>query len=332
MIGYIPPPDTVILQQLPLNTANKILSTTAPGTLQSSSKSTREQLQGTPATEVSGSTDRACNEEISSMKSEVFTMFADGLEEGVEISESRSRVTLIASEEPPPSPMHDMCHIATDDREHHIATDDGESLLYREMSDSSVHSSPTPHAFSDGNLCTPAPQSSSPISCHSKDPTRPVHSENAPLQEDDSSPAVKTEVVPAVKTKVVPAVTIPFQMKPTPATVVTTTHTDKQQVYSMATSQPFAVVSVCILQLADAENEEDEGMKVLQRIMKRVWFPRITADITTEKEKICDKIGKCACNTVGLYFTISLYVVSMLSTVNVAFIGDIGTALVDLKR
>lgn len=88
-----------------------------------------------------------------------------------------------------------------------------------------------------------------------------------------------------------------------------------------------------ILKLADVENEESEGMKVLQRIMKRVWFPRITADITTEKEKICDKIGKYGCNTVPLHaFSISLYIVSMLSSVNVAFIGDIGTALVDLRR
>ena len=56
------------------------------------------------------------------------------------------------------------------------------------------------------------------------------------------------------------------------------------------------------LQLADVETEESEGMKVLRRIMKRVWFPRITADINTEKEKICDKISKYGCSIVLLYF------------------------------
>ena len=249
LIGYIPPPDTVILQQLPLNTTNKILSTTTPGTLQSSSESTSEQLNGIPATDISGSTGACNEEEISSnnvMKSEVF---ADGLEDGVEISESR--VNLIASEEPIPS--DDLCHIATDNRKSDIATDDGESLSNREMSDLTVHHSPTPHVFSDGSLSTPAPQPSSPISCHSKESNMPVGSvhsvmpRNASLRKDNSSPAVKTEVVPAVKTKVVPAVTIPFQMRPPPATVVTTTHRDTsgatdKQVYS--TSQLYAVVSV----------------------------------------------------------------------------------------
>lgn len=66
--------------------------------------------------------------------------------------------------------------------------------------------------------------------------------------------------------------------------------TNKYAVYKSA----IICYSKCVkfaLQLADVETEESEGMKVLQRIMKRVWFPRITADINTEKEKICDKIG-----------------------------------------
>lgn len=222
LIGYLPPPDTVILQQLPLNTTNKILSTTAPGTPQSSFENTSEQLNGIPATDTSGSTD-AHNEEISIMKSEVF---ADGLEEGVEVSESR--VNLIPSEEPTPSSTDDMCHIATNNRETHVTADDEESLSDRDMSDLSVHPSPTPRVFSDGSTCTPAPQPPSSISCHSKEiniPVGSVHSivpRSASLQKDDSSPAAKTEVVPAVKTKVVPAVTIPFQMRPPP----TSTHRD----------------------------------------------------------------------------------------------------------
>lgn len=242
----------MILQQLPLNTTNKILSTTAPGTLQSSSENTSEQLNGIPATETSGSTG-AHNEEISSntiMKSEVF---ADGLEEGVQISDSR--VNLIASEEPTPSSMDDLCHIATDDRETHIATDDEESLSKRDMSDLSVHLSPTPHVFSDNSISTPVPQPSSPISCHSKEinmPVGSVHSimpRNASQQKDDSSPAAKTEMV-AVKTKLVPAVTIPFQMRPPPATVVTSTHrdtsgaTDKQVCSIQVSHSKSAIVSV----------------------------------------------------------------------------------------
>lgn len=314
LIGYVPPPDIVILQQLPLTTTKKILSTTADGKPQNTApgnpqnKNTTEQLDGTPATDIIGSTD-ACNEEMSSdrvtkSESEVFTMFADELEEGVEISESR--VNLTASGELTPSPVHDTVTDgrSSPDRKDKESLPDGK-ISSLKMSDSSDHPSSAPHVISDPSICT-AKQPLPPISCYKESsiPVDPVHASS--LQKDDTNPAVKT--------KLVPAVTIPFQMSPTPATI-TTTHTvqgttsratDTQQVgasvYDYNTSQLYAVVSMLFwyLQPTEAENETSEGMKVLCKITNRVWFPRITADLTTEKEKICDKIGKC------MYFLISL--------------------------
>lgn len=163
----------------------------------------------------------------SESESEECALFGNGLEEGVEICESRVNSTALII--PTPSSIHQLCH-----------ADDIQSPSESKTSASAVDLTSTLHVISDGSVTVVQPPAQTshheedsvplaghkfPISSSAKgDESRPVHL-NVPR---NPSPH-EIHSGPAVHTKVVPMVTIPFHMGPTQTNVATTMHMSSVQ-------------------------------------------------------------------------------------------------------
>ena len=228
LIGYIPAPDPLILQQQKLTaTIDRLLGTTSPlSPLQKVRRRKKCRSHKTPSSEdedaLTTSTDALGEEESSSetlgSESEV------RVEERGDVSERSVDSAAMA--------------VATSSSVHHLCYDDkscGEnSFSELKMSMPVAESTSSLHQTSDGSI--PAAQSPSPESCLKR--TSQCSVEGRELQISSSGVPVESKAVPAltrhtalpnvnpspvVETKVVPTVTIPFQVGPTQATVAPTT-------------------------------------------------------------------------------------------------------------